>query len=87
MDIPRSCRKYVNYTGIEEIKNGCFASTKYECEMIVMNSPHFICFANDEPQVEKMSQDRWVVRCLDENEEMISDNIVQSDNELTVFDF
>lgn len=88
MDIPRSCRKYVNYTGIEEIKNGCFASTKYECDMIVMNSPHFICFANDKPKIDKMSEDRWVIRCLDESEEQISDNIIQSEtSEMSVFDF
>lgn len=59
MDIPRSCMDYVSYTGIEEIKNGLFCSTKYECDMVIMNSPHVICFANEEPDVEKMSADRW----------------------------
>lgn len=98
MDIPRSSKQYVNYTGIEEIKNGCFASTKYECGMCLMNAPHFICFANSEPKVEKMSQDRWVIKCLDgkpiedESIHLVMDNIVESDdehvnNEETVFDF
>lgn len=63
-DIPRSAANYVSYTGMEEIKNGCFASTKYECDMVVMNPPHMICFANFEPEYETMSQDRWVVTHL-----------------------
>lgn len=60
-DIPRDCLDYVSYTGMEEIKNGCFASTKYECEMVLMNCPHIVCFANQEPKYESMSEDRWKV--------------------------
>lgn len=58
-DIPRTVMDYVSYTGIEEIKNGCFASTKYECEMVVMNSPHVLCFANERPNESALSVDRW----------------------------
>ena len=64
-DIPRSAANYVSYTGMEEIKNGCFASTKYDCEMVVMNPPHMICFANFEPETETMSADRWVIEELE----------------------
>lgn len=60
-DIPRECQQYISYQAIEEVKNGCFASTKYECEMIVMNSPHIICFSNFYPDSDKMSEDRWVI--------------------------
>lgn len=60
-DIPRTCENYVSYTGMEEVKNGCFASTKYECEMVIMNSPHIICFSNFEPNYSAMSEDRWNV--------------------------
>lgn len=60
-DVPRSNLKYVSYTGIEEIKNGCFASSKYESSMVLMNSPHVIVFANEPPEFEKMSLDRWRV--------------------------
>lgn len=63
-DIPRSNENYISYTAIEEIKNGLFASSKYECEMVVMNSPHIICFANFEPNYESMSLDRWSVKEL-----------------------
>jgi len=60
-DIPRTARNYINWTALEEIKNGIFCSSKYESKMIVMNSPHIICFANFEPNEDVMSQDRWKV--------------------------
>lgn len=60
-DIPRSNLQYVSYTGIEEIKNGCFASSKYEGGMVLMNSPHVVCFANEPPQYAMLSEDRWIV--------------------------
>ena len=63
-DIPRSIKDYVSYSGIEEIKNGCFASSKYECEMVLMNSPHILCFANEIPEFEKLSKDRWKITDL-----------------------
>jgi hypothetical protein len=61
-DVPRSNLDYVSYTGIEEIKNGCFASSKYECKTVIMNSPHVLIFANEEPIYSKMSIDRWKVK-------------------------
>jgi len=60
-DIPRTAQNYINWTGLEEIKNGIFCSSKYESKMVVMNSPHIICFANFEPNEDVMSQDRWKV--------------------------
>jgi hypothetical protein len=61
-DIPRTARNYVNYCALEEVKNGCFASNKYESKMIIINSPHVICFANFEPEYANMSEDRWKVQ-------------------------
>jgi len=60
-DIPRTAQNYVNYCALEEVKNGCFASNKYESKMVIINSPHIICFANFEPDYHKMSMDRWNV--------------------------
>ncbi len=65
-DIPRTARNYINYCAIEEVKNGCFASNKYESDMVVINPPHFLCFANFEPTFENMSQDRWNIVDLNE---------------------
>lgn len=65
-DIPRSNIDYISYTGIEEIKNGCFASQKYESGMVIMNCPHVICFANEMPEVAKMSADRWRIHNIND---------------------
>jgi hypothetical protein len=59
IDIPRDSLRFLSYTGIEEIKNGCFFSGKYEGGMVLMNAPHIICFANQKPLIKKMSADRW----------------------------
>ena len=57
-DIPRCNLNYISWESMEKIKDGCFASTKYECDMVLMNAPHILCFANDEPDG-NLSQDRW----------------------------
>lgn len=62
IDIPRSVDlDYLSYTGIEEIKNGCFFSSKYESKQVIMPNPHIIIFSNEEPNVNKMSKDRWKI--------------------------
>ncbi len=60
-DITRSRYNRLSYDGLESIKNGLFASTKYESSMVIMNSPHVLCFANAEPDMERLSIDRWNV--------------------------
>ena len=61
--IPRSFNSdYLSYESIENIKDMYFYSGKYEGGMICGNSPHLFIFANCEPNYEKLSADRWVVR-------------------------
>lgn len=60
-DIPRIQGNSVSYASIEEIKNGCMFSNKYESKMQCFNTPHIIVFANRPPDVENLSADRWVV--------------------------
>jgi len=62
MDIPRCNNNYISYDTLESVKNGMFFNTKYESQMVLMNSPHLIIFSNEEPDREKMSGDRWCVR-------------------------
>ena len=64
-DVPRSSMNYLSYTGIEEIKNGTFASSKYESTMVIMPFPHVVVFANEEPTYEQLSSDRWHVVNID----------------------
>jgi hypothetical protein len=50
MNIPKG--KNVNkkvYETLELIKDGLFASSKYESDMHISNSPHVFVFANFEP--------------------------------------
>jgi len=41
-DVPRSSFKFLSYGGIAEIKNGVFASSKYECQMVVMPLDRYV---------------------------------------------
>ncbi|AUM61904.1 Rep [uncultured virus] len=61
VDIPRSQQDYLNYGAIEQIKNGLVFSGKYEGCQLVFNCPHVFVFANEPPDLSKMSMDRWKV--------------------------
>lgn len=69
INIPKSFNKdYLSYTGIEEIKDMCFYSGKYEGGMICGNCPHVIIFSNEWPDIAKISKDRWKLFNIDKNE-------------------
>jgi len=60
-NVPRSNHEFINYEGMESIKDGFFYCGKYEGGMALFNSPHVIVFANDKPDYDKLSSDRWHV--------------------------
>lgn len=62
LDIPRTVEDHVPYEAIECIKNGMIFSGKYESKMKTFNPPHIICFANFEPNQQKLSKDRWSIK-------------------------
>lgn len=64
LDIPRSAQKYCSYGAIEDLKNGFVNSGKYEGGVFAFPAPHVLVFANEEPEYEEMSMDRWVVKRL-----------------------
>ncbi len=72
-DVPRSMINYISYQGLEEIKNGVFCSTKYECDMVIMHHPQVWVFANVPPDMtdRHMSSDRWKVLQVDNDETML----------------
>lgn len=51
----------LSYTGIEEVSDGIFFSSKYESEMVIFNKPIIIVFSNEQPEWERLSMDRWRV--------------------------
>ena len=61
IDIPRSSLQYVSYTGIEKIKDMFFFSGKYEGGMVCGRNPHVVCFANEPPEVHRISLDQWKI--------------------------
>ncbi len=64
LDVPRSSQKWVNYGALEDLKNGFVSASKYEGGRFAFMPPHVVCFANEEPEYEEMSYDRWCVRRL-----------------------
>lgn len=64
--IPRSFNTdYLNYEGIENIKDMYFYSGKYEGGQVCGNCPHVFVFANCKPDETKMSEDRWEIVQID----------------------
>lgn len=61
INVPRSNKDYISYTGLEEIKDMFFFSGKYEGGMVCGEAPHLLIFSNDEPDYAQMSQDRFIV--------------------------
>lgn len=61
MNLARSIESFVSYQGIEEVKDGFFFSTKYECGMVIYDSPHVIILSNFLPDTATMSPDRWKI--------------------------
>lgn len=61
LDVSRTTLKGLRYSDIEELKNGLFFSTKCKSNMVIMNSPHIIIFANEKPDMSKLNKDRWCV--------------------------
>lgn len=67
-DFERSMEDYISYGAMEKVKNGFYMCGKYESKPIIRNCPHIFCFANFEPEISKLSSDRWVIRRICSNE-------------------
>jgi len=59
VDVPRCSMEFINYQALEMIKNGSFSSGKYEGGMCIFPNPHVYVFANEPPNIDMMSKDRW----------------------------
>ena len=69
-NIPRSFNVgYVPYHILEDIKDGKSISTKYDSKNLRFNTPNLLLvFANELPQTDKMSKDRWVLLEINRDE-------------------
>lgn len=63
MDCPRSKQsEYIQYDFLEDVKNGRIFSTKYESQMKYFKPPHVVVMMNENPDMSKLSEDRYDVR-------------------------
>jgi len=69
MNLPRCTEGHVSYTALEQMKDGLAMSSKYEGGQIIMNPAHVFVFANTPPDMTKMSEDRFKIICLDQNDD------------------
>lgn len=62
-DVPRSEMQYFQYSVLEMLKDGWVCSPKYESRMKYMECKpvHVVVLCNEEPDYEKMSEDRYDV--------------------------
>ncbi len=60
-DISRPEMAYISYAALEKLKSGIIQSGKYEGGTYYLEPLHVVIFANQEPQYDKMSPDRWNV--------------------------
>lgn len=58
-DFSRQKQEFVNYAVIEDFKNGRMFSPKYESRTIRFKPKKVIVFSNWEPDLTKLSEDRW----------------------------
>lgn len=59
VDLSRTNLEKINWDVIERVKNGMIMSTKYDVERRLIDPPTVVCFANYEPNYERLSEDRW----------------------------
>lgn len=81
--LSRTVEDFVSYDAIEKVKDGYYLCGKYESKPIIRNNPHFIVFANFEPDKRKLSKDRWKIYKIKDNSIMdpADDDVYEWDSE------
>lgn len=59
-DLPRSSAEFLQYTVLEQLKDRCVMSNKYQSRVkFIKNNPHVVVFMNERPDMSKLSSDRY----------------------------
>lgn len=58
----------ISYKSMEQISDGCISNTKFEANCFVFNCPHVIVLANCEPLLSAMSNGRFIVKTIVDNQ-------------------
>lgn len=73
MDFPRCLDvTYTPYQAIEQIKNGFITDCKLKkkARIVCFNSPHIVIFSNAQPDITRLSSDRWCIKSFRTEEEL-----------------
>lgn len=66
VDCERSSSEFLQYRLLEQLKNRMVNSTKYTPRMTIMRKvPHVVVFMNEDPDMEKLSADRYNITRLE----------------------
>lgn len=61
-NIPRGGMEYFNYNIIEQLKDRMVFSPKYDsCTKVLNQNPHVVVFTNEDPKMDAMTEDRYVI--------------------------
>lgn len=66
-NFPRTMEGRVSYEAFENVKDGIFFNTKFECDMCIFDCPHVVVLSNWQPDRTKLSRDRWCIIEIDQN--------------------
>ncbi|MBC7092204.1 MAG: hypothetical protein H5T50_09930 [Nitrososphaeria archaeon] len=65
VNVPRGGMEFLQYTVLEQLKDRMVFSTKYQSVMKVLpQNVHVVVFSNEQPDMTKMSEDRYVIRSM-----------------------
>lgn len=65
IDCERSSSEFLQYRVLEQLKNRLVTSTKYTATVkVVRKIPHVVVFMNEEPDMGKLSEDRYIIEML-----------------------
>lgn len=59
IDVPRSQSEFLQYSILEQLKDGLVFSPKYESRMKHIGRCHVVVFMNEDPDMNKLSNDRY----------------------------
>lgn len=81
LDVPREHKYPIDWSTLEEVKNGVFFSSKYESKQCICNPIHICIFANvPVGDLRALTKDRWqIYKIVSEREELLKINIVEND--------
>ena len=67
IDCERSSSEFLQYRVLEQLKNRMVCSTKYSGTMKILRKvPHVVVFMNEEPDMGKLTEDRYLITRLNE---------------------